>query len=120
MVQLPVTIQSLLVSFMSILWSRSHANSSLSPNDRPQYKTTADIKCRLSTLILGDLGDAIRKHLAKIDEMLKGTPRDVSFSKSGWEGKLLYQAGSTEQRSSFASSYMDLLSNFEPPEGYTF
>ena len=105
---------------MSILWSRSHANSSLSPNDRPQYKTTADIKCRLSTLILGDLGNAIRKHLAKIVEMLQQTPRDVSFGNSAWEGKLIYQAGSTEQRSSFASSYMDLLSNFEHPEGDTF
>jgi hypothetical protein len=71
-------------------------------------------------LILGDLGNAIHKHLAKIDEMLQGTPRDVSFSKSAWEGKLIYQAASTEQRSSFANSYMDLLSNFEHPEGYLF
>lgn len=85
---------------------------SLSPNDRPQYKTHSDIKCRLSSLIVGDIGDAIHKHLANIDEMLQMTPRDVSFSKRAWEGKILYQDASTEQRSSFASSYLELLSKF--------
>jgi len=71
-------------------------------------------------MILGDIGNAIHKHLAKVDEMLRVTPRVVSFNRSAWEAKVLYQAASPEQRSSFASSYVDLLSNFEHPEGYTF
>jgi len=77
----------------------------------------ADIKSRLSSLILGDISIAIDRHLAKIDEMLQMTLRDLSFSKCAWEGRVLYQDASTEQRTSLASSYMDSVSRFQRLDG---
>jgi hypothetical protein len=78
----------------------------MTPNDRPQYRTAVDYRSRFSTTIIGDITNAIEVHVKNIDQMVSGIfplmvanpERNISPSKYAWEGKVLYEAGSLNQR----------------------
>lgn len=44
----------------------------LAPNDRPQYRTGTDFRSRLSTLLLGNLDDAIDKYVKNLSAIISG------------------------------------------------
>jgi hypothetical protein len=97
------------------------SHSSLTPNDRPQYRTMLEYRSRFSTTVIGDLTRAMELHVQNLDQMANRTPppppygvnveRLVSPSKYAWEGKVLYDAGTLEQRIQFITL---LRKKFEP------
>jgi hypothetical protein len=59
---------------------------------------------------MDDIDTAINSHLVHVNNIIDSATCDVSLSKAAWEGKVLYQAASAEQKASFVSSYLKSVS----------
>jgi hypothetical protein len=52
------------------------SDSSLVPNDRPQYRTALDYKTTLRSMILGNIEQAIEEYVQHISDTVQGTSPD--------------------------------------------
>ena len=106
------------VSFVYEYFFYKFISCSLTPNDRPQYRTMIDYRSRVSTVLLRDVTQSINSHVVNIDTMigivflrLNNVERNLSPALYAWEGKILYDISSMEQRIDFINL---LREKFEP------